>query len=127
MAGGYPVRPDALDAQVGRNNPSYAHDRNITPAIPVVLGTTSATVVGGGSASDTYLLQVTLLKNATAVTVTLGGFQDHAGAAKSVVLTGSTSEDTVLAFGAGLLNTKGALTVTASVADKVIVSYWPAA
>lgn len=113
------------DAIVGSGIPSMAHVRAITPAIPVVIEQTSALVIGGGAANDSYLLSIIILLNGTAVTATVAGFEDEDGDAKSIVFTGSTTADVAINLGAGLINTKGALTVTASVADKVIVNYWP--
>ena len=125
---GYPVEDQVLrDAFVGIANPSYAHVRTIQPALPVVVEQTSALTIGGGSANDTYLLGIVILANAVAVTVAVTGMADEDGDAKTITFTGSTTVDTVIRFGSGLLNTKAAWTVTASVADKAIINYWPAA
>lgn len=92
-----------------------------TSAVNVTAG-----VIGGpgGVANDTRLVQVVILLNAAAVTLTIVGFRDETGAARNVVLTGSTSADTVYNF-PGLKNSAGAMTLTASVADKVLVSVTP--
>ena len=119
---GYPV---VNQSDVAKNT-SVAHARAITPALPVVVEQTTALVVGGGSANDTYLLGMVILANATAVTIAVAGFGDEDGDAKTMTFTGSTTVDTVINFGCGLLNTKGPLTVTASVGDKSIINYWPA-
>ena len=96
----------------------------------LLTGTTAinvgAGVIGqaGGAANDTALIAVVILKNATAATLTIGGFQDETGAAKNIVLTGSTTQDTVYALH-GLVNGKGAMTLTASIASTCLVSVQP--
>ena len=89
-----------------------------------LISSTSATTIGGGSADDTLLMGLIILQNATAVTAGIAGMQDDTGAAATVTFTGSTSQDVFLPFGGlGIRNDKGALTITASVANKVIVLY----
>jgi hypothetical protein len=85
-----------------------------------------AGVIGtaGGAANDTALLTAVLLKNAAAVTLTVTGFQDEAGTAQSLLLTGSTAADTIYEFH-GLPNTKAVMTLTCSVADKCLVGVQP--
>lgn len=87
----------------------------------------AAVTLGGGVANDAVLVGVVILKNAAAVTATIGGMfkRDNAGTevAQSFVLEGSTASDTVYNFGAGLRNKAGALTITASVDEKV-VAFW---
>lgn len=78
----------------------------------------------GGSAGDTQLLQVIILKNAGPATLTIAGFQGEDGTARNLVLTGSTAADTVYNF-AGLRNSAGAMTLTASVADTCLVAVAP--
>lgn len=80
----------------------------------------TAVTIGAGAAADTVLHGILIEANATAVTATIAGFGNEAGAAKNIVLTGSTSQD-VFVRDLDALNTQGALTVTASVADKVTV------
>lgn len=80
----------------------------------------TAVTIGAGAAADTVLHGILIEANATAVTATIAGFGNEAGAAKNIVLTGSTSQD-VFIRDLDALNTQGALTVTASVADKVTV------
>lgn len=89
-----------------------------------ILSDTSAHTIGAGAADDTFLMGILILLNAAAATATIAGFQDHAGAAANIVLTGSTSVDTYYNFKASR-NIKGALTVTGSVASKVIVFWRP--
>lgn len=88
---------------------------------PYILSVTTAVGIGAGASGDTVLEGILILANATAVTATLAGFGDQAGAAASIVLTGSTSQD--VWYPMRWLNTVGALTVTASVANKVVVSW----
>lgn len=91
---------------------------------PVVLTALTATTIGGGVADDTLLMGLIIILNATAVTATVAGFENEGATAKSIIFTGATATDTVISFGSkGLRNTKGALTVTPSIADKVIVLY----
>lgn len=115
-----------LSNMVGTSTPSIAYARTITPSIPVVVEQTTALVIGGSAANTAYLLGIIILANGTAVTVDVAGFEDEDGDAKTIRFTGSTTVDTVVNFGTGLLNTKGALTVTSSVADKAIILYWAA-
>ena len=85
-----------------------------------------AGVIGtaGGAANDTALLTVVLLKNGTAPTLTVSGFQDESGTAQSMLLTGSTTADTIYEFH-GLVNTKAVMTLTCSIADKCLVGVQP--
>lgn len=79
-----------------------------------------AGVLGGataGKARDTLLQKVLIPANATAVTVTITGLADSAGAAASLVLTGSTTVDTVYNFEQPLLSEFAAFTFTASIAN----------
>ena len=100
---------------------------------PRLLHSTSAVAVtqgaiggAGGAKGDSLLVSVTILKNAGPATLTIAGFAGEDGTARNVVLTGSSSVDTVYNFGAGLRNTGGAMTLTASVADSIIVGVQPA-
>lgn len=115
-----------LSNMIGTSTPSIAHARALTPSIPVVVEQTTALIIGGSAANTAYLLGIIILANGTAVTVDVAGFEDEDGDAKTIRFTGSTTADVVLNFGSGILNTKGALTVTSSVADKAIILYWAA-
>lgn len=90
-----------------------------TGAIAFHLGTVQA----GGVAADTILVGIIIMANGTAVTATIAGFLDEGAAARSIVLTGSTTESRMYPLGS--INA-AALTVTASVADKVVVLTRPA-
>lgn len=90
-----------------------------TTAVPVTAG-----VVGGqpgGAQGDSLLVGVTILKNAGPATLTIAGFAGEDGVARNVVLTGSTAADTVYNFGVGWRNSAAPMTLTASVADVVLV------
>lgn len=75
----------------------------------------------GGAAGDTQLLQVIILKNAGPATLTIAGFRGEDGTARNIVLSGSSTADTIYNF-AGLRNSAGAMTLTASVADTCLVA-----
>jgi hypothetical protein len=95
------------------------------PGVPTILGVNTAVsfskgVPGSsGVANDTILNGLKIQLNGTAVTVTLTGFRDHTGAAANIVFTGSTTVDTWIPL--GWINSVAGLTVTASVASKVVV------
>lgn len=110
----------------GRNEDSATNSYTVTrdECNPMLLGVTTAVSIGAGGTDDTHLQRIVILANATAVTATIAGFPDQAGAAASVVLTGSTTVDTSYYFG-GARNLQGPLTVTASVASKVLVFWRP--
>jgi len=100
---------------------------------PRLLHSTSAVAVtqgavggAGGAKGDSLLVSVTILKNAGPATLTVAGFAGEDGTVRNVVLTGSSSADTVYNFGGGLRNTGGAMTLTASVADSILVGVQPA-
>lgn len=81
-------------------------------------------VIGGsaGAKNDTLLLGYTILKNAAAVTLTIGGgIADSAGVGQNIVLTGSTSQDTEFWFNNPILNEAGAFTFQPSAAAAVVV------
>lgn len=85
----------------------------------------AAVTLGSGVANDAVLYGVVILATATtATTATISGLykRDAAGAelAQTFILNGSTTSDTVFSFPAGLRNKAGALTITASVDEKVI-------
>lgn len=98
---------------------------NNQPGTPTLLSVTTAVTFtagapgGSGKAGDTILNGVKIAQNGTAVTVTVSGFRNDAGASASIVFTGSTTADTWVPL--GWLNTYGPLQVTASVANKVVV------
>lgn len=113
----------------------------VSPAVTVgqstLLHATSALKVNAGAinvpagvAGDSALTQVLILKNAGPATLTIAGFLGEDGSARNVVLTGSTTADSLYIFAAspagGLVNTGAAMTLTASVADVVLVSLRPA-
>lgn len=115
--------------------PRYTLDRGQFPAcIATLLHATSAvafhngTVQAGGVANDTILVGLIILQNAASVTATVVGFQDETGAARDLVFSGDTTAldaaSRFIPFGA--MNNKSGMTVTASVADKVIVLTRPA-
>ena len=118
---GYPV--DLVTTIAGEPGSGKTLTTQHTAAATVIDGT-SAVTLGGGVANDALLLGVVILANGTAVTATIGGFykrnDSNAEAAQAFVLTGLTTVDTVVNFGNGLRNMAGALTVTASVDEKVI-------
>jgi len=93
-----------------------------TSAIQVTKGQIGNTA--GGAAGDTQLLQVIILKNAGPATLTIAGFRGEDGTARNIVLSGSTAADTIYNF-AGLRNSGGAMTLTASVADTCLVAVAP--
>jgi hypothetical protein len=88
------------------------------------------TGVGGaaGVAGDTFIQGIIFLPNSAAVTATLVGCQDDTGAAANYVFSGDTA---ALDAGSyyqplGIVNDFGPLSITASVASKVIVLTRPA-
>lgn len=89
-----------------------------TSAVPVAGGQIGA---AGGAANDSQLLQAIILKNAGPATLTIAGFRGEDGTARNILLSGSTTVDTVYNF-AGLKNSGGAMTLTASVADTCLVA-----
>lgn len=108
----------------------YTLDRGGFPACTAtILHATTAVafhlgiVQAGGVAGDTVLVGLYILQNATSVTATVAGFADETGAAANLVFSGDTAAlDAASRFiPIGAVNSKGALTITASVADKVIV------
>lgn len=108
-----------MDTRVVIADPRLLHS---IAAVPVTAGSIGG---AGGSAGDSLLVSVLILKGAVAATLTVGGFRGEDGTARNVVLTGQTASDTVYNFGAGLRNTGGAMTLTASVADLVLVGVQP--
>jgi len=108
-----------MDVRTVAPDPRLLHS---TGAVNVTAGYMGGSGAQGGAANDTLLVGVVILKNAGPATLTIAGFKGEDGTARNVVLTGSTAADTVYNFGAGLRNTAGAMTLTASVADAVLVS-----
>lgn len=104
-----------MDVRVSTADPRLLH---ATSAINVTAGAIGGP---GGTAGDTLLYSVLILKNAGPATLTIAGFRGEDGTARTIVLTGSTAADTVYNFGAGLRNTGAAMTLTASVADVILV------
>lgn len=91
-------------------------------AVPVCNG-----VIGysNGAVNDSLLFYVLILAAAGPPTLTIAGFRGEDGIARNILLTGSTTVDTQYNF-AGLRNTGAAMTLTASVADKILVGIAPA-
>src|SRR5579871_4825292 len=90
-----------------------------TSAIQVTRGQIGASIAG--VAGDTQLIQVVILKNAGPATLTIGGFRGEDNTARNIVLSGSSTVDTVYNF-AGLRNSGGPMVLTASVADTCLVA-----
>lgn len=113
-------------AAIAGERGAIPNDRILTQRrnTPTKLTGIGAVTIGGGVTSDTVLARVIIEKNATAVTATIAGLVNESGVAKTILLTGSTTDDVVRDV--DMLNEGGALTVTASVADKVTV-LWTAA
>lgn len=103
------------------NDPRLLHS---TSAVSVASGQIVQTA-GTGVANDTLLYSVLILKNAGPATLTIAGFRGEDGTARNIVLTGSSTVDTLYNFGCGLRNTGGAMTLTASVADSILVGLMP--
>lgn len=100
------------------------------PFAPTILGVNTAInftagVPGAaGAASDTILLALLILKAAGPPILTVNsGFRRETLAQDTThyVFTGSITVDTYYNFGNGLINSAGALQLTASVANTVIV------
>jgi hypothetical protein len=108
----------AMDVITHVPNPCLLHGTGATPVTAGVVGGS------GGSAGDTRLLSVLILKNAGPATLTIAGFKGEDGTARNIVLTGSTAVDTYYTF-PGLRNTGGPMVLTASVADIVLVGAAP--
>ena len=83
----------------------------------VILATNNA-----GNVMDTLLLGVYIEANATAATLTIGGFRDTAGAAATMLISGSTTVDYFWMPPAPILNEFAAFTFTPSVAGKIFVA-----
>jgi hypothetical protein len=119
---GYPTTPDVLMAGEPGSGQTLAVSQSGTSTI---IDGTSAVTLGEGVANDAMLYGVIILANGAAVTATIGGMlkRNAAGVevAASFILTGSTTADVVYSFPAGMRNSAGALTITASVDEKVIV------
>jgi hypothetical protein len=104
-----------MDVRTVTPDPRLLHS---TAAIPVCNG-----VIGNanGNANDTVLLSVIILLNAGPGKLTITGFRGEDGVARNILLTGSATADTQYTF-PGLRNTGAAMTLTATVADVVLVS-----
>ncbi len=89
-----------------------------------VVEQTTALALGPTGSGKAVLYGMTILLNATAVTVDVVGFVDENGHNKKLRFTGSTTVDTHIQFGGnGLIQTGDTLTVTSSVADKALI-HW---
>lgn len=108
-----------MDVRAVTPDPRLLHS---TGAVTVAAGNIGSTGSAAGAVGDTLLLGVVILAGAGPATLTIVGFKGEDGTARSVVLTGVVATDTVYNFGSGLRNTGAAMTLTASVADKVLVS-----
>ena len=121
---GYPVNQVTKIAGEPGSGQTLAINR--TAEATIIDGTTAVTL-GGGVANDAVLDGILILANGTAVTATIGGLhkRDDAGTevAQAIVLTGAVATDTLFPFPAGMRNKAGALTITASVDEKV-VAFW---
>lgn len=104
-----------MDVRTVTPDPRLLH---VTTAVPVCNG-----VIGypNGAVNDTLLVSVLILKNAVLATLTIAGFRGEDAVARSILLSGSTTVDTLYTF-PGLRNTGAAMTLTASVADVVLVA-----
>ena len=118
----------------GSNGPANSFLDTLTQiSSPVLLHATSAVKVangvigaGAGSAYDSMLVAVCILKDAGPCTLTVAGFMGEDGLPRNVVFQGSTTVDSILPLsGLGLVNSGGPMTLTASVADKVLVGVRP--
>lgn len=114
---------NTLDGK-GQQPVSYATLLHGTGAIAFHNGIVQA----GGVANDTVLVALIILQNAASVTATVAGFADETGTAANLVFSGDTTalDASSRYIPLGILNSKGALTITASVADKVIALTRPA-
>lgn len=85
---------------------------------------TTGVTLGENAANKTRLHKIVLRKNGTAVTAGIAGFgnEDASPAAKTRTYTGSTTADVVIELD-GIVADKGALVVTASIADLVDVTW----
>jgi hypothetical protein len=108
-----------VDVRTVTPDPRLLH---VTTAVTVAAGNISSTGAAVGAIGDTLLLGVVILAGAGPATLTIVGFKGEDGTARNVLLTGAVATDTVYNFGTGLRNTGAAMTLTASVADKVLVS-----
>lgn len=112
-----------MDVRTVFPDPTLLHS---TAAVNVTAGYIGGAGAQGGAVGDSLLMGVTILKNAGPATLTVAGFSGEDAVARSVVLNGSTTADTVYNFGGGLRNTGAIMSLTASVADCVLVSLQPA-
>lgn len=74
-----------------------------------------------GVAGDSELFAVLLLKNAGAVTLTIGGLADNTAAAQNVVLSGSTTQDVPYIFPWPWRNEFGPFVFTPAITLTVVV------
>jgi hypothetical protein len=101
--------------------------RTVTPDPRLLHSTAAVSVANGvigapnGNVNDTVLLSVIILLNAGPGKLTITGFRGEDGVARNILLTGSATADTQYTF-PGLRNTGAAMTLTATVADVVLVS-----
>lgn len=108
-----------------QDSATNSHLVTIAGARGTVISTTSAVTIGGGVASDTYLIRI-IVHAALTGTCVVTGFPDSAGAAQSFTIPAAFVGERN--YG-GMINTAGALTVTcanASDDNLVVVTWWPA-
>lgn len=112
-----------MDVRTSIPDPRLLH---ATSALNVVAGVIGGAGSAAGATGDTLLFSVLISFAAGPPTLTIAGFRGEDGVARNILLTGSTTVDTVYNFGGGLRNTGAAMTLTASVADKILVALAPA-
>lgn len=110
--------PIADPLPIRRATGSVAHNLHGTGAINL----SGKTIGTAGAVGDTVISSVLIRKNAAPATVTLTGFQfDEDGVTpRTLVLTGSTTADTLYALDESA-NVAAAATAQASVADTVTI------
>lgn len=113
------ISPIAGEENIGTANAMLRTRRRVNAT---KLTAITAVTIGAGGVGDAVLHGILIELNATAVTATIAGFGNEASVAKNMVLTGAIATDTHFKD-LDSLNNIGALTVTASVADKVWV-FW---
>ena len=116
------VNREKIAGETNEDSAANAYLKTYTPTNVTVVEQTSALTIGAGAAGDTHLLGLLLILNAGPATVAVTGWEDEDGDAKTITFTGSTTADVYIDWaGLGLINSKAAYTVTATVADTVLV------
>lgn len=106
-----------MDVRTVIPDPTLLHS---TAAVNVTAGVIGGAGSAAGAIGDSLLYTVLILKNAGPAALTIVGFAGEDGVARNLVLSGSTAADTFYAFH-GMRNTGAAMTLTASVADVILV------